>query len=186
MQAEIVDSAHSSGPIVFIIRHGEKPPKAKKGDKDPIGLSDNGKSRADQLPGVFEKPGFNLGLIIAQQAEADGERSRPWLTVKPLVESLGKKVEVINTIDRDDAKGVVAAVKAFEGPGNVLICWEHHALTDIVKAFGVPHHPKKDIEYPDDRYEDPVRSSLQIIAVLTMSETQIRRYLDTTPAVRQD
>jgi hypothetical protein len=46
-------------------------------------------------------------------------------------------VEVNTTIDRDDAAGVVRAVEEYRGTGNILICWEHHNLSDIAKAIGI-------------------------------------------------
>lgn len=39
-------------------------------------------------------------------------------------------------------------VDAYDGSGNILICWEHDALTDIVKELGDDNAP----DYPDDRY----------------------------------
>lgn len=41
--------------------------------------------------------------------------------------------------DRDDPDCVAVAVAAFAATSdkNILICWEHDALTDIVEALGV-------------------------------------------------
>lgn len=51
--------------------------------------------------------------------------------------------------DRDDAKCVEDVVKGYTGSGNILICWEHDALSDIVDELGAP---KSDVPtYPDDR-----------------------------------
>lgn len=49
--------------------------------------------------------------------------------------------------DRDDSGCVEDLVKGYKGAGNILICWEHDALTDIVKALGDNNAP----DYPDDR-----------------------------------
>lgn len=38
-------------------------------------------------------------------------------------------------------------VENYGGAGNILICWEHDALTDIVTALGDDNAPT----YPDDR-----------------------------------
>ncbi|KAF9167136.1 hypothetical protein BGX20_011682 [Mortierella sp. AD010] len=75
-----------------------------------------------------------------------GSRARPYLTVKPLAKELG--IHVDTSCDRDDAKCVKKAVKKYKGSGNILICWEHHALTDIVKTLG-DHKPPK---YPGDDF----------------------------------
>lgn len=42
--------------------------------------------------------------------------------------------------ERDDVEGFVAKIKSCEGEGNVLVCWEHRRLTDLVAALGV-HDP---------------------------------------------
>lgn len=79
----------------------------------------------------------------------DGKRSRPLLTVQPVAADLGLSVDT--SCDRDDPECVQKAVATFNKSGsgqNVLICWEHDALTDIVKELGM----KKAPTYPDDSY----------------------------------
>lgn len=65
----------------------------------------------------------------------------------PLANSLNLTIN--DSISKTDAAGVAAAVKAYNGTGNVLVCWEHHELTDIAEAIGVENAP----EYPDDRFD---------------------------------
>jgi hypothetical protein len=86
----------------------------------------------------------------------DGRQARPYETVHPLAESLGLEVDV--SMDRDDIEAAVAAAKSFTGDGNVLICWEHHRLTAIVKALGVKGYSEKcewtgEIAYPKQRFD---------------------------------
>jgi hypothetical protein len=51
-----------------MIRHGEKPPKDRDG-YDPVGLSTDGQTRADALPGVFgTNSGYNIQYIMAQRS----------------------------------------------------------------------------------------------------------------------
>lgn len=66
--------------------------------------------------------------------------------MEPLAQDLGLTVDT--SCDRDDQDCVADAVDDYNGPGNVLICWEHDALHDIVKALGDKNAP----DYPDDRY----------------------------------
>jgi hypothetical protein len=47
---------------------------------------------------------------------------------------------------RDDQDCVADAVDNYSGSKNILICWEHAALTDIVTALGGNNAPT----YPDD------------------------------------
>jgi hypothetical protein len=57
-------------------------------------------------------------------------------------------------------QAAAAAAKAYSGPGNVLVCWEHGQLAKIAQAMGVKRFAKdidvkshKNIEYPDDRFD---------------------------------
>lgn len=68
----------------------------------------------------------------------DGGRARPYETVLPLSQDLGL---VINSmIGRDDVSAAAAAAKAYSGPGNVLVCWEHGQLAKIATAIGVERY----------------------------------------------
>lgn len=70
----------------------------------------------------------------------DGERTRPLDTVQPLATDLDITVDI--SCDRDDADCVADIVNQYEGEGNILISWQHGALTDIVKALGDENAPK--------------------------------------------
>lgn len=74
-----------------------------------------------------------------------GKRNRPYETVRPLAEDLGLKVDI--SCKRDDAECVKDAVDDYDGEGNILICWEHHRMTDLVEELGFDDAP----HYPDDR-----------------------------------
>jgi len=140
-----------------MIRHGAKLPKTPEGE-DPVGLSPLGVERSQALVKVFG-PGskYNIGYIIAQHPKEDGKEDRPYLTILPTAQSFGwadNKDKFNHKIHRDDAADVVDAVNNFDGPGNIVVCWEHGQLTDIAQAFGVnnpedPTYPK----YPDDRFD---------------------------------
>jgi hypothetical protein len=80
------------------------------------------------------------------QQKIDGSRQRPYDTVEPLAEDLGLSVDT--SCDRDDQDCVADVVESYNGSGNILICWEHDALHDIVKALGDKNAP----DYPDDSY----------------------------------
>jgi hypothetical protein len=78
---------------------------------------------------------------------SDGSRKRPYDTVHPLAQDLG--ITIDTSCDRDDQSCVNKVVKNYGGSGNILICWEHDALHDIVKALGDDDAP----DYPDDRFD---------------------------------
>lgn len=89
-------------------------------------------------------PAWRLCLT---EKRIDHKQTRPYLTVKPLADSLGPDVPFNYDIDRDHVKKVADAVQDFRGPGNILICWEHDTLRKIAKEIGVKDPPK----YPGDR-----------------------------------
>jgi len=142
-------SAANQSRILYLIRHGEKPPKLPDG-KDADGLSPQGVQRSQALVQVFGPSSpYNIGHIIAQHPKDDGAEDRPYLTVKPLAESLQPEVGFDHKTDRDDAQGVANAVQQYQGDGNILICWEHDRLQAIATAIGVQDAP----EYPGDRFD---------------------------------
>ncbi|KAI1317560.1 hypothetical protein F5Y16DRAFT_148783 [Xylariaceae sp. FL0255] len=126
---------------VYLIRHGEKPSDGSNG------LSTQGEERAQCLRTVFgASSGYDIGYIMAETPESSGARERPYETVEPLAEDLGLTVDT--SCDRDDEKCVADAVDAFQGPGNVLICWEHSELSNIAEELGA----KNVDSYPDGSY----------------------------------
>ncbi|KAJ5107517.1 hypothetical protein N7456_004192 [Penicillium angulare] len=152
-------------PTVYLIRHGEKP-------DDGDGLSSQGLERAQCLRSVFgSSSSYNIGHIMAQTPQSgnifpnntitdlchfknfmyltkrtDGSRQRPYDTVEPLAGDLGLTVDT--SCDRDDPGCVKDVVDGYTGSGNILICWEHDALTDIVDKLGDDDAP----DYPDDSF----------------------------------
>ncbi|GFF26190.1 hypothetical protein IFM46972_01680 [Aspergillus udagawae] len=143
-----------STPTVYMIRHGEKP---RGGAPN---LSAQGEARAQRLRKVFGKEGgFNIGYIIAEHPRKDGSRARSYETVQPLANDLKDLGVEFNTdIKKHDAVGVARAVKEYHGTGNVLICWEHHNLSDIAEAIGIKEFAKTSgwsgkLEYPDSRFD---------------------------------
>ncbi|OAA34618.1 hypothetical protein NOR_08376 [Metarhizium rileyi] len=136
----LVAGVVAAEPMVYFIRHGEKP-----ADDDQPGLSTQGKQRAQCLRQVFGAgSNYRIGLILAQAYKPDGSRKRPFDTVSPLAQDLGLPVDT--SCDRNDSRCVKEAVENYGGSGNVLICWEHKALRDIAEELGadnVKDYPKK-------------------------------------------
>ncbi|KAJ5812656.1 hypothetical protein N7474_008957 [Penicillium riverlandense] len=140
---EVTSAAFAVGsPTVYLIRHGEKPSNGS------TGLSAQGLQRAQCLRSVFgASSDYDIGYIMAETPKKDGKRDRPYETVEPLAQDLG--ITVDTSCDRDDSKCVKDVVKDYNGEGNLLICWEHDALTDIVQELGDDNAPS----YPDGRYD---------------------------------
>ncbi|EAW19729.1 putative phosphoglycerate mutase family protein [Aspergillus fischeri NRRL 181] len=138
----LIAAVSAAQPTVYLIRHGEKPSDGGNG------LSAQGLERAQCLRNVFgSASSYNIGYIMAQTPKSDGKRARPYETVEPLAEDLSLTVDT--SCDRDDPKCVRDVVEGYTGSGNILICWEHDALTDIVDKLGDDDAPS----YPDDRFD---------------------------------
>jgi hypothetical protein len=62
----------TAGPIIYLIRHGEKGAKLADG-KDPNGLDEQGEIRANGLPKVFgSSSGYNISYILAEHPKSSG------------------------------------------------------------------------------------------------------------------
>ncbi|KAI1494251.1 hypothetical protein F5X96DRAFT_9168 [Biscogniauxia mediterranea] len=133
--------AAAAQPTVYFIRHGEKPDEGN-------GLSPEGEQRAQCLRGVFGASSqYNIGHIMAQTPKDNGKRQRPYDTVKPLANDLGLEVDI--SCDRDDEACVADVIDNYDGEGNILVCWEHHQLNNLVEELGA-----KDVdEYPTDSFD---------------------------------
>ncbi|KAF7885969.1 uncharacterized protein EAF02_004478 [Botrytis sinoallii] len=137
-----------SSQTVYLIRHGEKPSDGSNG------LSALGLQRAQCLRNVFgNESNYDIKYIMAMTPKSDGERTRPLDTVQPLATDLNITVDI--SCDRDDADCVANVVNQYEGEGNILISWQHGALTDIVKALGDENAPKWKKHAYDTIWTDP-------------------------------
>lgn len=89
-------------------------------------------------------------------ASLGGDRSRPLDTVTPLSKALG--ITIDSKVQRDDVKGAAKAAEAYQGPGNVLVCWEHGELAKIADSMGVTGYAAGtgwtgSVKYPGDRFD---------------------------------
>jgi len=132
----------STAQTVYLIRHGEKP-------DDGDGLSAEGVERSQCLRNVFaSSTPYDIQYIMAQTPQSDGSQQRPYDTILPLSQDLGITPDI--SCQRDDQDCVADVVSNYDGSGNILICWEHDALTDIVHALGASK--KNSPDYPDDSF----------------------------------
>ncbi|ESZ90225.1 putative phosphoglycerate mutase family protein [Sclerotinia borealis F-4128] len=137
-----------SAQTVYLIRHGEKP------SDGGVGLSTMGLERAQCLRSVFgSASSHDIGYIMAQTPKSNGKRARPLETVQPLATDLNLTVDI--SCDRDDADCVADVVQGYEGTGNILICWEHDGLTEIVEALGDGEAPDYDGDEFNVIWTDP-------------------------------
>ncbi|KAH7026999.1 hypothetical protein BKA57DRAFT_479856, partial [Linnemannia elongata] len=117
-------------PTVYLIRHGEKPSMAAA----------TGVQHSQCLRTVFGNSSqYNISYVMAQQYDSAGNQDRPYLTVQPLAADLGLTID--HSCARDDSSCVKNAVSNYKGSGNILICWEHTALSNLAKALGDNNAP---------------------------------------------
>jgi len=115
-------------------------------------LSARGRARANALVAHFaaiaKKYKVKIGAVFAQRSALDvpgrkGPTSkRPVDTVVPLAKSVGTTV---SKFWPDDYSKMVSEIMT--ASKTAVICWEHDALTDVAKAFGVA------LKWPDGRYD---------------------------------
>ncbi|MCE5316671.1 MAG: hypothetical protein LLG04_04830 [Parachlamydia sp.] len=126
---------------VMIIRHAEKP--AVGNGLSPIGLM-----RAKELVSFFTKSPevLKFGPLAAIYAARPGKEDgsvRAMQTVAPLAAAM--KMQVNSAYTAGHYLQMVEEIKinpAYQGK-SVLICWEHHVIPEIARAFGVLDAPMK-------------------------------------------
>ena len=122
----------ASGLTTFLlIRHAEKP-------EEGAGLAPAGEIRAKAYADYFQalKLGSETLKPDAIYAAADSKNSRrPRLTVEPLAHALGLAVNT-DYKDRDFAL-LANALQSRKSTGrNLLICWHHGAMLELLRALG--------------------------------------------------
>ena len=120
-------------PTVYLIRHGENPTSGH-------GLDFHGVERSECLVDLFNATShYEIGHIMAQKPKRSGKQQHSYDTVLPLAESLNMTVDT--SCRRDDSACVADVVANYTGHGNILICWEHKHLTNILVALGELNAP---------------------------------------------
>jgi hypothetical protein len=120
---------------VLLIRHAEKPDSGK-------GLSPMGQARADGYAAYFP----NLPLTRPSYshlfaAEDSHESHRPKLTLTPLAERLGMKIEhPYADADYECLAKLLLGSTDFSKQ-NILICWHHGEILDLANLLLKKHPP---------------------------------------------
>ena len=112
---------------VIVIRHAEKIIDPNNPDVD---LSPAGQARAQELARIFGDAGINA--IYATQYKRTQE------TVKPLVDKLGLRVNVINSKNTND---LLAQIRAQNSGQTVFIAGHNNSVPEIIAALGGPKYP---------------------------------------------
>ena len=118
---------------ILLVRHAEKP-------KSGPGLAASGQARAQAYAAYFQNYSRNaqpLKLNFLFAAADSSASHRPRLTITPLAQALGLK---INTKHLDkDYRAVAQDIlqNAKYDASNILICWHHVYILQLARALGV-------------------------------------------------
>lgn len=138
-------STSTSGNLIMIIRHAEKPDGGDApdgidadGNPDKHSLTVRGWMRARALVPLFapasgtSRPGLARPAAIFAAGGSGGEGQRTRETVTPLAARLG--LTVSTEYARGDEPALAKA--CLSRPGPTLICWQHGEIPAILAAFG--------------------------------------------------
>lgn len=121
--------------VILIIRHAEKPAEGFE-------LSPAGKMRAKAYVGYFKKftvDGKPLKLDYLFSTADSSKSHRPRLTIEPLSKALGIKID--SRFSDDEYAKLAADIQNQPHGRNILICWHHGKIPDLLSALGV--NPKR-------------------------------------------
>ncbi len=137
---EKIQRTYTPGMVV-ILRHGEKP------DPEGVNLSARGRERAQALVEVFKgRADLNVNgkpvVIYAMGPGGDDDSRRPVETMEPTSRILGIPMVTRYThLEYAQVAKEVFGNPAYEGK-TVVVCWEHHVIPELAKAFGVEKVPQ--------------------------------------------
>lgn len=150
---------------IYVIRHGEKPPKSGPpfgvdidGQRNANSLSPRGWQRSGALtalfsPDVAPKVGLRTPTALYATAYVDASVTqihRPYQTLLGLSGRLGLPIQSPDLIGRE--AGFADAVLA-GGAEVVLICYEHHRIPALVRGIPTVDGTAVPAVWPDDRYD---------------------------------
>ncbi len=148
----------TSGPIVAVIRHGNKPagsvtgfgPPNGTGAEDSHSLTKDGWARAAGLVPLFSAPRPDLFVptrIYAADGASAGERMKQ--TVTALAAELG--LTPILRFDKSQEAELAAELKTLPASERALVCWEHSEAPKIWAGMGAVS-PTPPTSWPDENY----------------------------------
>jgi len=120
---------------IIFIRHGEK----KKSKNDDGNLSKTGEIHAKCWVDFFRDQNrpITIGLPNSLYAMKMGNKkdssNRPYETILPLAQFLNLKIN--NNFSRDDYTSVIHDILNNNAGKNVLVCWEHKTIVDLVNEI---------------------------------------------------
>jgi phosphohistidine phosphatase SixA len=128
--AQAENSTALSDATVLIIRHAEEP---SKGDS----LSSHGTARAQGYAEYFKNftiDGKPLKIDYLFAASDSSNSHRPRLTLEPIAQALG--ISIDSQFKSKDFLKLAQKIETLPQGSNVLICWHHSDIPNLVGALG--------------------------------------------------
>jgi hypothetical protein len=133
--------ARAAPAQIIFLRHAEKPAIGAE-------LNERGRERAAALVPLFTKDPRVLEhgppvAIFAMRPRGKSGSVRAIQTMEPTARALGLAPDT--RLTRDEIPALVHAIRsapAYEGK-TVIVCWEHDAIPEMLKAFGWTGGPPK-------------------------------------------
>jgi hypothetical protein len=170
----------TSGPprLIFIIRHGEKPPDPPApgvgdqatasdgpvgvdvdGNPNPHSLVPRGWQRSGALAVLFApaagplRPGLAVPDQLLTPSYGDVTKTAAHRTYQTILGLSGwSGVPIDSPYAEDEDKALARAI--VEGSsGTVLVCWEHHHIPDITRAIPTTAGTVIPRKWPGDRFD---------------------------------
>jgi hypothetical protein len=124
------DPGELRNTVIFIVRHAEKPETGME-------LTAAGTNRANAYTNYFRTLAFEgkpLHLDSIFAASDSKNSHRPRLTLEPVSKSLGVPLD-LRFKDKDPAS-LVDELRAKPHGKQILICWHHGAIPELLQNFG--------------------------------------------------
>jgi hypothetical protein len=147
-QAQAATSAGLNNALILIVRHAEK---ADKG----TGLSKEGDKRAKAYVDYFknytvDSAPFKPDYLFSTADSKDSCRTR--LTIEPLSKAIGLPID--DRFQYTDVQGLAGAIQAKPAGKQVLICWHHGEIPQLVSALGANSSTLiPDNKWPENVYD---------------------------------
>lgn len=128
--AQSVDNSGLKDAVVLIIRHAEDL-------DDGRGLSATGSARARAYAGFFQNftiSGQPLKLTYLFAAQDSANSQRPRMTLEPTGQAFG--IAVDTRFRNKEFLGLVHEIQSLPSGQNILICWHHGRIPDLLRALG--------------------------------------------------
>jgi broad specificity phosphatase PhoE len=119
-----------SNAVILIVRHAEKPASGPE-------LTPAGQARANAYPGFLNNlriDGQPLKLDQLFAASDTKESQRPRLTLEPTSAMLDLPIN--GQFEDDQYKELAEEIRSKPHGQNILICWHHGEIPQLIKAFG--------------------------------------------------